>query len=116
MATASRAVRPRLEILEDRRLPSTVTNLSDHDPGSLRDAIATTQAGGTIDFLPGLSGTIALTTNGLTVSKDVAIKGPGPDVITVSGSAKYRPFTIAFGIRADIAGLTISGGYDPSYF
>jgi hypothetical protein len=47
-----------LELLETRRLPSTVTNLSDHDPGSLRDAIASTPAGGTVDFQRGLTGTI----------------------------------------------------------
>src|SRR5215813_7532273 len=54
-----------LESLEARCLPSTVTNLSDHDPGSLRDAIATTPNGGTVDFEPGLTGTIILTTGEL---------------------------------------------------
>jgi hypothetical protein len=34
-----------LETLEERCLLSTVTNLSDHDPGSLRDAIAITPSG-----------------------------------------------------------------------
>src|SRR5262249_11192475 len=75
-----------LEVLEGRCLPSTVTNLSDHDPGSLRDAIASTPGGGTIDFQPGLSGTITLTTGGLALNKDVTITGPGADVVTVSGN------------------------------
>jgi hypothetical protein len=34
-----------LEALEDRCVPSTVTNLTAHDPGSLRDAILSTATG-----------------------------------------------------------------------
>jgi hypothetical protein len=54
-----------------------VTNLSDHDPGSLRDAIATTPNGGTVDFQPGLTGTITLTTGELVIGRDITIEGPG---------------------------------------
>src|SRR6516162_2566653 len=79
-----------LELLETRCLPSTVTNLSDHDPGSLRDAIATSPNGGTVDFQPGLSGTIVLTTGELAISKDLTIEGPGANVITVSGNHASR--------------------------
>jgi hypothetical protein len=42
--------RPRLERLEDRCLPSTVTNLNDAGPGSLRQAILDTPGGGTVNF------------------------------------------------------------------
>src|SRR6516162_6075218 len=79
-----------LGLLEPRCLPSTVTNLSDHDPGSLRDAIATTPAGGTVAFQPGLTGTIPLTTGELAVNKDLTIEGPGADVIRVSGNHASR--------------------------
>src|SRR5262249_46453910 len=72
-----RPCRPRLEALEDRCLPSTVMNLADSGPGSLRDAIAGTPAGGTVDFQPGLSGTIALSTAELLIDKDLTIAGPG---------------------------------------
>ena len=53
------ASRPnQLEVLEGRELPSTITNRNDFGPGSLRQAIEDTPAGGTVDFQPGLSGTI----------------------------------------------------------
>src|SRR5436309_16086934 len=51
----------RVEALEGRWVPATVTTLSDGVPGSLRDALATTPAGGVVDFQPGLSGPITLT-------------------------------------------------------
>jgi hypothetical protein len=38
-----------------------VTSLTDSGPGSLREAIAYTASGGTVDFQPGLRGTITLT-------------------------------------------------------
>src|SRR5207247_2838922 len=83
-----------VELLENRCLPSMVTNLSDHDPGSLRDAIATTPAGATVDFQPGLSGTITITTATVTIATDLIIAGPGSDLITVSGSKRFQVFTI----------------------
>ena len=84
-----------LETLEDRCLLTTVTNLTDHDLGSLRDAIASTPSGGTVDFQAGLSGTIVLTTSELAIAKDLTISGPGADVITVSGNRAFRVFNIA---------------------
>jgi hypothetical protein len=96
-------------LLETRSLPSTVTNLSDHAPGSLRDAIATTQDGGTVDFQPGLSGVITLTTGELAINKDLTIEGPGADVITVSGNKASRVFNIA-NFTVAISGLTIADG------
>ena len=57
--------RPTLETLEDRWLPSllVVSNLHDAGRGSLRRAIAQanrTAAADTIEFAPGLTGTIRL--------------------------------------------------------
>jgi hypothetical protein len=103
--------RPRVEGLEERCLPSTVTNLSDHDPGSLRDAIASTPSGGTVDFQAGLSGTIILTTSELGIAKDLTITGPGADVITVSGNRAFRVFNIAPTFVVAISGLTIADGF-----
>jgi hypothetical protein len=81
-------------LLESRCLPSTVTNLTDHDPGSLRDAIATTPDGGAVDFQAGLNGNITLTTGELAIGKDLTIEGPGTNVITVSGNHGSRVFNI----------------------
>ena len=82
--------RPQLERLEDRTVPSTVTNLLDSGPGSLRDAIASTPAGGVVDFQPGLTGTITLTTGELTIGNDLTVNGPGAGVLTVSGNQASR--------------------------
>jgi hypothetical protein len=98
-----------LELLEARCVPSTVTNLSDHDAGSLRDAIATSPVGATVDFQPGLSGTIVLTTGELGINKDLTIEGPGASVITVSGNHASRVFNIG-NVTAAISGLAIVDG------
>src|SRR6516164_4234442 len=86
--------RPHLENLESRELPSTVTNLNDTGSGSLRQAILDTPASGTVDFQPGLSGTITLTSDELLIDKDLNIAGPGAGVITVSGDNASRVFEL----------------------
>jgi len=68
---------PRLELLEGRCLPSTVTNLNDAGAGSLRQAIIDTPSGGTVDFQDGLTGTITLPSGELLINKDLTIAGPG---------------------------------------
>jgi hypothetical protein len=102
--------RLRLELLEDRCVPSTVTTLMDSGPGSLRDAIANSSPGDTIDFQSDLSGTITLTSGELLLGQDLTIAGPGADVITVSGNNASRVFEIAASATVDISGLTISAG------
>ena len=102
--------RPALELLESRCLPSTVTNLDDAGAGSLRQAILDTPAGGVVDFQPGLTGTITLTTGELVTDKDLTIAGPGADVLTVSGNAASRVFDVPGSFSVTLAGLTIAGG------
>ena len=85
-----------LEALEDRWVPTTVTNLNDSGLGSLRDALVSTPANGQIDFAPGLSGTIGLSTGPLNVVKNVTIDGPGTDVISVSGNNASTVFGISW--------------------
>jgi hypothetical protein len=99
-----------LEPLEGRWVPSTVSNLADAGAGSLRQAIIDTPAGGTVDFQPGLSGTIALKTGELLIDKDLTITAPGESVITVSGNHVSRAFDIAAGSTMDVSGLTIADG------
>jgi hypothetical protein len=96
-------------MLETRCVPSTVTNLLDAGPGSLRQAILDTPAGGTVDFQPGLTGTIVLTTGELAINRDLTIAGPGATVITVSGNHASRVFDIAASTVA-LSGLTVADG------
>jgi hypothetical protein len=100
-----------VECLEQRCVPSTVTNLADSGSGSLRDAIANTTAGGTVDFQPGLAGTITLTSGPLSVAQDLTIAGPTTQSITVSGNQASQVFVIAAGSTVTIADLTITQGF-----
>jgi hypothetical protein len=108
--------RPRLEVLEGRDLPSTltVTNLSDAGApgdGSLRGEIAAALPGDTINFQPGLSGTIILTGGQLVINKSLNINGPLAGMVAVSGNNASRVFNFARGTTDSLAGLTIENGY-----
>jgi hypothetical protein len=110
--TANLKRRPlNLELLEGRTVPSTVTTLADSGPGSIRDAIASTPSGGTVDFQPGLSGTITLTSGELAIAQDLTIAGPGASVITVSGNDSSRVFDLTSTTATiSLTGLTIAHG------
>src|SRR5262245_26566383 len=107
------AFAPRLELLEDRTLPSTflVTNLNDSGAGSLRAGIAS--GDDTITFARGLHGTITLTSGQLDVTSSVTILGPGASKLAVSGNNASRVFEIAAGFDVSISGLTITHGHAP---
>src|SRR6516225_5178402 len=98
------------ECLESRWLPSTVYNLNDAGPGSLRDAIADSPDGGTVHFRSGLTGTITLTSGELLIAKDLTIVGPGADVIAVSGNHAGRVIGIDATVAVAISGLSIADG------
>jgi predicted outer membrane repeat protein len=79
---------PRLEALEDRWLPSTltVTSLADSGPGTLRAAILAADAGSPSDkFTIGftVTGTINLQTELSDLNNSIAIQGPGASSLTV---------------------------------
>ncbi len=102
----------KVEDLEDRAVPSTltVTNLSDTGTGSLRAAIAQAQNGDTITFSPSLDGgTIQLTTGQLVITQNLTITGPGANLLSVSGTNDSRVFDIVSS-TVTISGLTITGG------
>ena len=86
----------------------TVTNLNDSGAGSLRQAIANVDPGGTINFA--VSGTILLL-NELVINKDLTIQGNMP--ITVSGNNAVRVFVVNAGTFVTLDSLTIANGNTP---
>ncbi|HJT76541.1 MAG TPA: hypothetical protein VJ739_05000 [Gemmataceae bacterium] len=112
--------RPRLETLERRDVPSTltVTSPADSGAGTLRADVAAAGSGDTIVFDPSLNGqTIALTSGQIAISKNLTIQGPGAGQLTISHNA-YTPASRIFEVDAaavTISGLTLSNGYDNTY-
>jgi hypothetical protein len=106
--------RPRVEALEGRDVPSTLTVLNNLDSGagSLRADIAAAQAGDTIVFDPSLAGqTITLTSGELALDKSLTIQGPGAGQLTISGGNTSRVFDVSgAGTNVSLSGLTITGG------
>jgi predicted outer membrane repeat protein len=108
-----RTVRPTLEALEDRWVPSTLTvrNNLDSGAGSLRAEIAAAQKNDTIVFAPSLNGqTITLTSGEVLINKNLTIAGPGAGELTVSGNNASRVFEVAKGKQVALSGLTVSNG------
>ncbi len=109
--------RPRLERLEKRIVPSTltVTTTADSGAGSLRAAVAAANSGDTIVFAPRLAGqTIALTSGPIQMTKaSVTIDG-GNSGIEITGAGQQQLFTINAnnGGNSDaINNLTLTGGF-----
>jgi hypothetical protein len=107
------------EFLEDRNVPATftVSTTADSGPGSLRDAINQSNAAAgsnLIQFAPGVTGTITLTTGELLINNSVSILGPGAGVLSISGNNASRIFDVSGPssnrITVDIAGLTMTNG------
>ncbi len=85
------------------------TLLDDGSPGTLRSQILAATERDTILFQSGLRGTIMLNGTMLTISKNLAIQGPGMGVITISGEKKSPVLSIESG-PVGISGLTIANG------
>src|SRR6266446_5932290 len=89
-------------LLEDRTAPATFTvlNLNNSGFGSLRQAILVANflpGADVIQFAPGLTGSINLTSGRLTIAGDLAIHGPGAGTLAVSGSDLSRVFGVLIG-------------------
>ena len=85
-----------------------VSNTNDTGPGSLRNALATTADGDTINC--SVTGTVTLTSGELLISNSVNIIGPGPGVLAVNGNGTNRVFYIGAGKTVVISGLTVTNG------
>src|SRR6476660_4176969 len=83
----------------------TVTNTNDCGPGSLRQALANANNGDTISFT--VTGTIALTSGGLAVTKNVTISGPGANQLAVNGNQALFAFGVFPQRTVSISGLRI---------
>jgi hypothetical protein len=106
--SADRAFTPNL-------LPTvrTVTTVRDDGPGSLRQAIASSAPGDTINFALRLPATILLSST-LAIDQDLTVLGPGADKLTVmrskaKGTPSFRVFDVEAGV-VTLAGMTIRNG------
>jgi len=86
----------------------TVITTADSGPGSLRQALADSNDGDTINFA--VTGTIGLTSAELLVNKSVTISGPGAPSLAVDGNATSRVLHIGAGKTVSISGLTLTNG------
>jgi hypothetical protein len=108
-----RSFTPRLDVLEDRTVPTmlTVTNNANSGPGSLRQAVldANGMAGTDTIVFAGSVHHITLTTGELAITDSLNIIGPGAHQLAVSGNNVSRVFDISTG-TVSISGLTITHG------
>ena len=86
-----------------------VTNINDSGAGSLRQTIADANSGDTVTFAGGVTGTITLTAP-LSITKDLAITGPGAAVVSVSGNSAVGIFQIPGANSLTLQNLTLSNG------
>jgi hypothetical protein len=111
-------VRPRLEVLEERRVLSTLTVTSSLDGpfvSNLRSEIAAAQPGDTIVFDPRLNyQTLTLGYGQLEINKNLTIQGPGAGLLAIDGGGA-RVFQVDAGASVSISGLTIEGGTGQKY-
>jgi hypothetical protein len=89
-----------------------VTSTADAGLGSLRRALNSVCAGGTVTFSNALAGqTITLLTGPLTLGKNVTIDGSAAPGLAVSGNNADRVFIVNAGTTATLKNLTIKDGF-----
>lgn len=119
-------IRPRAHVLRPHRLAAclalalaaplagaaTVTSCADAGSGSLRDAIAQSANGDTIDFAGLGCNAIVLTGGALSVTvANLTIQGPGSAALAISGNDASRVFEQpALGASLSLRGLTLTHG------
>jgi len=91
----------------------TVTNTNDSGPGSLRQALADVNDGDTIAFNLGGTATISLTSGELVINKNIAVMGPGANLLAIvraQGAPIFRIVHVRPSHTVAIQGVTISNG------
>ena len=83
----------------------TVTNRNDSGLGSLRQALTIANDGDTINFA--VTGTITLSSDGLGITKNVTISGPGFNQLAVNGNQALFVFGVFPQRTVSISGLRI---------
>jgi len=63
-----------------------------------------------IEFAPGLTGTFALNGEPLTLEGNLAVEGPGEQLLTFDAQQGSRVFDIALGATVELSGMTITRG------
>jgi len=87
--------------------PTLVTTLADAGPGSLRQAIEQARGGSTITFAPQVRGTLWLTSGGLTVNRNLTLRGPGAGVLTLSSGTKGYGIQVLAEVSISMSGFTL---------
>lgn len=85
----------------------TVTSLADSGTGSLRDKVASSSAGDTIQFA--VTGTITLS-SAINISHTLDVQGPGAAALIVDANHVDRAF-ITSGFPVVLSGITITNGF-----
>ena len=88
----------------------TVLNTNDSGSGSLRAVIAAAEAGDTIQFAPGVTGTISLTTGAIPINTPLSIVGPSGSPLTIDANHASQIFVIGDSANVSISSLTFAHG------
>lgn len=89
----------------------TVTNCTDHDPGSLRAAVASAMEGDTVDTSTLTCGAITLSTAEIVINRNaLTIRSFANGGTTVSGNGNYRVFNHKGSGTLELENLTITNG------
>ena len=101
-----------LEIYGNVHAPTIiVTSTLEDGPGTLRQALLDVQDGGVIEFDPALYGTTLLQNSGHVIDKNIVLRGPGPNQLTIRLlGLSLSVFRITSDHTVTIEGLTIRGG------
>ncbi|MGI0485866.1 Ig-like domain-containing protein [Pantanalinema rosaneae CENA516] len=110
VGTTTNPLTPLFNLTVDTLVDEMDNNFSAGDL-SLREALALLSSGGTVNFAGNLSGTITLNMGELKLEKNVTLKGPGANRLTISGNQRSRVINIANYATVNLEGLTIANGF-----